>query len=106
MSVLERVLGLCEMYEQNPLKLFGGAQDNGVLSTSTGSFNDWIDIWYGDGFAVLVDPNDSTKVYTASQYGNLNTGLTGVDPASRFNWNTPVIFNPRNSNSLYIGSNT
>ena len=96
----------CEMDEQNPLKLFGGAQDNGVLSTSTGSFNDWIDIWYGDGFAVLVDPNDSTKVYTASQYGNLNTGLTGVDPASRFNWNTPVIFNPRNSNSLYLGSNT
>ena len=30
----------CEMDEQNPLKLFGGAQDNGVLSTSTGSFND------------------------------------------------------------------
>jgi photosystem II stability/assembly factor-like uncharacterized protein len=95
----------CEMDEQNPLRLYGGTQDNGVITTSSGNFNDWFEIWGGDGFGVLVDPNDPSLVYAESQYGNINTGTNGIPFGDRFNWNTPFIFNPLNSNSLFIGSN-
>lgn len=95
----------CEMDEQNPMLLYGGSQDNGVIKTPTGNFNDWFDIWYGDGFVVLVDPNNSSKVYAESQYGGLNVGTNGVSFNDRFNWNTPFIFNPLNSNSLFLGTN-
>lgn len=95
----------CEMDEQNPLTLYGGTQDNGVITTATGNLNDWYQIWGGDGFVVLVDPNDPSQVYTESQYGNLNTGTTGIPFNDRFNWNTPFILNPLNSNSLFLGTN-
>jgi photosystem II stability/assembly factor-like uncharacterized protein len=94
----------CEMDEQNPALLYGGAQDNGVNTTPTGNFNDWTMIWSGDGMVVLVDPNDPLKVYMEGQYGFLNTALNGIGPADRFNWNTPIIFNPVNSNSLFLGT--
>lgn len=95
----------CEVDEQNPSRLFGGAQDNGVQTTPSGSFNDWYDIWYGDGFGVLVDPNDPSYVYASSQYGNINSGLTGINTQDRFNWNTPFVLNPINTNSIYLASN-
>jgi len=94
----------CEMDEQNPHIILGGSQDNGVNRTFAGSMNDWYSIYGGDGFGVLVDPNDSTIVYMESQYGNINTGTNGIDPTDRFNWNTPFIFNPGNSNTLYFGT--
>ena len=84
----------CEMDEQFPFVLYGGAQDNGVINTQTGNFNDWANIWYGDGFGVLVDPNDPLQVYAESQYGDLNMGTNGVGFNDRFNWNTPFIFSP------------
>ncbi len=95
----------CELDEQNPFKLYGGAQDNGVLSTATGNFDDWTNIWSGDGFVVLVDPNDPLQIYAENQYGGLNTGTNGISFSDRFNWNTPFIFNPLNSNSLFLGTN-
>jgi photosystem II stability/assembly factor-like uncharacterized protein len=94
----------CEIDEQNPHIIFGGAQDNGVNRTESGGVDDWLNIWGGDGFGVLVDPNDSTIVYMESQYGYINTGTNGIDPTDRFNWNTPFVFNPENSNTLYFGS--
>ncbi len=94
----------CEIDELNPTVIYGGSQDNGVNTTSTGTVNDWFPIWGGDGFGVLVDPTNSSTVYAESQYGNINVGLNGVDPTDRTNWNTPFIFNPHNSNTLYLGT--
>src|SRR6185436_19212766 len=94
----------CEVDELNPASIYGGAQDNGVNYTFDGGVDDWTNIWGGDGFVVLVDPANSSKVYAESQYANLNTGINGVDPSDRTNWNTPYIFNPHNPNTLYLGT--
>lgn len=94
----------CELDENDPSKLYGGTQDNGVNTTPTGNLDDWFSIWGGDGFVVLVDPNNSTLVYAESQYAGLNTGIQGVDPLDRTNWNTPFVFNPQNTNSLFLAT--
>jgi len=94
----------CEIDETNPSNLYGGAQDNGVNTTATGNTDDWFSIWGGDGFVVLVDPNNPALVYAEYQYAGLNTGTVGIDPLDRINWNTPLVFNPLNTNSLFIGT--
>ncbi len=94
----------CEIDEQNPDVIYGGAQDNGVNTTATGAVNDWYSIWGGDGFGVLVDPTNSSMVYAESQYAGLNVGTFGVDPSDRINWNAPFVFNPHNSTTLYLGT--
>ncbi len=94
----------CEMDETNPSNLYGGAQDNGVNCTVTGQHDDWFSILGGDGFVVLVDPANPNLVYAEYQYAGLNCGTTGVDPIDRVNWNAPFIFNPQNSNTLYLGT--
>lgn len=94
----------CEIDEQNPDIICGGAQDNGVNITSAGGVDDWYGIWGGDGFGVLVDPTNSSTIYMESQYAGINTGLNGVDGTDRINWNAPFVFNPHNSHTLYIGT--
>ncbi|MCX6274903.1 MAG: T9SS type A sorting domain-containing protein [Bacteroidetes bacterium] len=94
----------CEIDEQNPSVIYGGAQDNGVNTTATGATNDWYSIWGGDGFGVLVDPTNSSFVIAESQYAGISTGLNGVDPTDRINWNAPFMFNPNNSQTVYLGT--
>ncbi|NIT59634.1 MAG: hypothetical protein GWN00_26465, partial [Aliifodinibius sp.] len=53
----------------NPLRLYGGTQDNGTLRTLTGQLNDWTEIYGGDGFYVIVDPTNSNIIYAEYQYG-------------------------------------
>lgn len=105
----------CEIDYQNPQRLYGGAQDNGTLRTMTGNTNDWQLIFGGDGFRVLVDPSNNNYVYCEYQYGQLqrstNGGssfgyaMNGINGGDRFNWNTPVVFDPSNPSTLYLGSN-
>jgi len=94
----------CEIDEQNPVAIYGGSQDNGVNTTWNGDVDNWTNIWGGDGFVVLVDPTNSGMVYAESQYAYLNTGINGVDPTDRTNWNSPFVFNPLNPNTLYLGT--
>ncbi|MFM2136090.1 MAG: hypothetical protein RL021_1490 [Bacteroidota bacterium] len=94
----------CEVDELDPLRHGGGTQDNGTVITTTGLDDDWYSIWGGDGFHVLFDPY-SGNIYAEYQYGGLNTGTNGVDPSDRFNWNTPLEFNPQSYNTLLLGSN-
>ncbi|REJ83046.1 MAG: T9SS C-terminal target domain-containing protein [Bacteroidetes bacterium] len=94
----------CEINDQFPDMIAGGTQDNGTIVTNTGAHNDWYRVWGGDGFYVLIDPNDG-MIFAESQYGNINTGTFGVDPGDRFNWNTPFIFNPHNYYTMYLGAN-
>lgn len=98
----------------NPNKIYGGTQDNNTIRTQTGSDDDWQSIFGGDGFQPLVDPNDTNTIYALSQRGNLgkstNNGtsfvnaLNGIDPNDRNNWDTPITFDPQDSQTLYYGT--
>ena len=103
----------CEVDYKNPQRLYGGAQDNGIYRTMTGNLNDWKSIIGGDGFVALVDPVNNNYVYGESQNGALSrstdggtsfsSGTNGISGTK--NWNTPVIFDPTNPQTLFYGSN-
>ncbi len=104
----------CEVDEQYPQRAYGGTQDNGTIRTMTGQVNDWAEIFGGDGFYVIVDPQNNQNVYAEYQYGNLykstNGGgwfsyaMSGISGSDRHNWNTPVVMDPNNSSVLYYGT--
>jgi photosystem II stability/assembly factor-like uncharacterized protein len=105
----------CAVDNLHPERLYGGAQDNNVLRTTTGNSNDWAPIIGGDGFYVLVDPVNDNYIYAEYQYGALQrstnggnyfySATSGISSADRHNWETPVVFNPLNPKSLYYGTN-
>lgn len=104
----------CEVDNQFPHRLYGGTQDNFTIRTTTGNLNDWHDLLGGDGFYVLVDPEDNDYVYAEYQYGNIHRStdggnsfvpaMAGISSGDRKNWNTPIVFNPSNPETLYTGT--
>jgi len=119
-SVKDITLPITQFYRfhadaQNVNKIYGGSQDNSTMRTTTGSSNDWEIITGGDGFQPLVDPTNSNIIYALSQYGNLikstNNGVSffnatnGIASGDRKNWDTPVAFDPANSQILFYGAN-
>ena len=115
---------------RDPYYVCGGLQDNDPWCgpSNTRSFHgirnqDWYETAYGDGFYTIVDPTDSTIVYSESQNGNMNrydltTGektpmrpITGPreggDTAKeyRFNWNSPLQLSPHDPATVYLGAN-
>lgn len=105
----------CDVDEQNPERLYGGTQDNGTNRTALSGNGDWNNIYYGDGFFVLVDPTDNDYIYAEYQYGNFarsdnggiwfTTAMDGISSSDRKNWNTPFVFDPNNPQILYYGAN-
>lgn len=95
-------------------KVYGGTQDNGTNRTLTGSTGDWEHIYGGDGFQPLVDENDTNVIYAESQYGNIgkstnggasfNGATSGISGGDRKNWDTPITFDPQDSQILYTGT--
>ena len=104
-----------EIDQQHPERLYGGAQDNGTNRTLTGNIDDWTSIYGGDGFVVKVNPENNQYIYAEYQYGGLgrstNGGASfqgatnGINSSDRFNWMSPLTFNPANPAILYFGSN-
>ncbi|MFZ0392064.1 MAG: FlgD immunoglobulin-like domain containing protein [Calditrichia bacterium] len=98
----------------NPQRLYGGTQDNGTLRTLNGTAGNWEEIYGGDGFYVIVDPNNSNVIYAESQYGGLGkstnggnyfyNATSGIEGTDRRNWMVPVVMNPNDSNTLYYGT--
>lgn len=98
-----------------PERLFGGTQDNNTIRTKTGNVDDFESILGGDGFHVLVNPQDPNTVYAEYQFGNLfkstdggdnfDRATDGIDNDDRTNWNTPIAMSPMNPNDLFYGSN-
>ena len=105
-------------------RVYGGMQDNGswggpsrVRDTSGPMNADWFRVGGGDGFLCIVDPEDKDVVYFESQNGamgriNLVTGARGfIRPRAprgtryRFNWKTPFILSPHNSQIHYSAGN-
>ena len=105
----------CEIDNLNPTNLYGGSQDNSTERTLTGNVDDWEIIFGGDGFYVLVDPTNSNNIYCEYQYGQFQasndggfsfwSAMNGINPTDRMNWNTPIVIDPSNSQTLYYGSN-
>ena len=109
---------------EHPYNVYGGMQDNGSWAgpayvwRNAGIRNSyWQEMYFGDGFDVSPDPDDSRFGYAMSQGGNLarydlKTGFsknlrpTHPDPNMklRFNWNAALAQDPLNNSSIYYGS--
>jgi photosystem II stability/assembly factor-like uncharacterized protein len=111
--------------QENPYRIFGGKQDNGVWGGPSAGPGGTItpdslitNISWGDGFWTAVDPVDPNIVYGESQYG----GITRYDfrtdksfdiqPAApdkitpyRFNWNAPYFVSTHPPHAIYLGGN-
>jgi hypothetical protein len=107
-----------EAHPSEPLKIYGGLQDNGVKRTPTGQLTDWADVIGGDGFEVHVDPRSTQVIYAESQFGALRRSTNGGTSFSsatsglsgRLGWKTPVAIDPASigtgtTTTLYVGSN-
>jgi hypothetical protein len=100
----------------NVNKVLGGAQDNGTSKTESGSLG-WAQILGGDGFQCLVNPPGSNTILAEWQYccnqaglrrstnnGNSYAATTGWSSSDRYNWNTPFVASPKNTNTMIAGS--
>lgn len=108
---------------REPYHIYGGMQDNGTWDgpayvwRAGGVRNDlWEEIAFGDGFDVVIHPEDENTAYAMSQEGfvsriDLVTGYSkmirpihpeGVD--LRFNWNAAIAQDPFNADKIYFGS--
>lgn len=104
--------------------ILGGAQDLGTLHGPSRNTNrdgirnqDWYVPFGADGYGVAFDPRDPDILYLMSQEGNLyrkdrrsDEGL-GIrpqpapgEPAERWNWDSPILVSPHNSDRIYFAS--
>jgi photosystem II stability/assembly factor-like uncharacterized protein len=110
---------------RDPYWIYGGTQDNGTWGIPSRTMGlagitnaDVVNIAYGDGFYVAIDPHDPRTIYANSQSGrtylvDLDTreeqGLRPVPKDRkeeyRFNWSTPMLMSPHDSNVVYYGGN-
>lgn len=121
-------LPLAQFYHINydmetPYNVYGGMQDNGSWKGPAyvwkvdGIRNDyWQELYFGDGFDVSIDPDNSRYVYAMSQEGyvgrvDTKTGYTKmirpVHPENetlRFNWNAPIAQDPFDNSTIYFGA--
>lgn len=108
----------------HPYNVYGGMQDNGswvgpaYVWRTAGIRNYYFqEVYFGDGFDVMPDPEDSRYGYAMSQGGNLarydrltgftkNTRPTHPDPDMklRFNWNAALAQDPFSKSTIYYGS--
>lgn len=104
-----------------PQRLFGGSQDNGTVGTSSGSADDWKQIFGGDGFYSFADPQFSSRIWASSQWGNLvavdgaftsvpQYGLKSIGSGipelaqERRNFATPIVPDPYDARIIYYGT--
>lgn len=108
---------------KTPYNVYGGMQDNGswqgpAYVWRAGGIRNayWEELFFGDGFDVVVDQSNPRYAFAMSQQGNvgrvdLQTGSSRfVQPTHpegeqlRFNWNAAVNFDPFDEETLYFGS--
>jgi photosystem II stability/assembly factor-like uncharacterized protein len=107
-----------------PYRIYVGMQDNGTMrGPSTyrpgkSDPNDWEELYGGDGSDIAVDPRSTMDlVYVAAQFGdsmavnkktleswNTRPNTAKGEPASRFNWVSPLILSPHSPEIVYNAS--
>ncbi|MFC2126055.1 hypothetical protein ACFLU5_14730 [Bacteroidota bacterium] len=121
-------LPLAQFYHINfdmdiPYNIYGGMQDNGswrgpAYVWKAGGIRNgyWQEVYFGDGFDVVPDPENSHFGYAMSQGGylgryDINTGHTQfikpVHPdgtSLRFHWNAAIAQDPHDVSTVYYGS--
>ncbi len=109
--------------QQYPYNVYGGMQDNGSWQGPAyvwrrgGIRNGYFEeLYFGDGFDVVIDSSNSRYAYAMSQQGNvgrvdLQTGHSSfVQPSNpngerlRFNWNAAIAISPFDGKTVYFGS--
>ena len=100
--------------DNNSDKMIGGTQDNGTWLSRNGNLGDWEHVIGGDGFQSLISPANTNIMYGEWQNGGMNKSVDngysfygiydGLYGGDRFNWNTPLIFHPTNSDLIYCAS--
>ncbi len=120
---------------QNPYHVCGGLQDNGAwcAPARTGDSRgilgrDWFRVGGGDGTWVLPNPRNPNQIWSSSGGGDNGGELglfdirteNGIDvspylrdqnvvaPSAlkyRFNWETPIAFDPHDRRAVYVGAN-
>jgi photosystem II stability/assembly factor-like uncharacterized protein len=107
-----------------PYNIYGGTQDTGSMKIPSNGLSgqitrdDWVYVGGGDGMFNQPDPIDSRWLYNESQFGSIQRfdQKLGIrksirpsrkegEPALRFNWNSPILISPHNSQVIYFGSN-
>lgn len=108
---------------QFPYNVYGGMQDNGswqgpaYVWRAGGIRNAYFEeLYFGDGFDVVVDSSNARYAFAMSQQGNvgrvdLKTGHSNfVQPVHpegkrlRFNWNAAIAMDPIHDETVYFGS--
>lgn len=106
-----------------PYQVCGGLQDNGSWCGPSqvwryGGIRNtyWEEVAFGDGFDVMIHPENENIGYAMSQGGNLRrfelvTGyqknIKPIHPDGvrlRFNWNAGIAQDPSDANTIYYGS--
>ena len=110
---------------KTPFTVCGGLQDNNTwcgpsaVRSASGIGNDeWFVVNGGDGFVGLLDPNDPRTIYAESQDGRMNRidrvtnerqpirpEPPSEDKPYRWNWDTPMMISPHNSNTIFVAGN-
>ena len=123
-------MALGQFYEigydmETPYNIYGGLQDNGSWGGPVRTLyrrgitnEDWFRVGGGDGFYTQVDPNDPTPLHVESQNGNVSrldletSERKSIRPEPedeseryRFDWNSPILISPHNSQTIYYGGN-
>ena len=107
-----------------PYNVYGGLQDNGSWRGPSEVWENggirnfhWQEVFFGDGFDTIPDPEDSMQGYAMAQGGflvrwNMHTGgarfiqPVGPDPEVelRFNWSAGIEQDPFDPATVYYGS--
>ncbi len=113
-----------ETDNETPYNVYGGLQDNGSWVGPSAIWkpggirnSDWQEVYFGDGFETMPQPDDPRYVYAQSQGGELGlvdrkTGDTRyIKPLHpdgktelRFNWNSALAQDPFDVHAIYMGS--
>jgi photosystem II stability/assembly factor-like uncharacterized protein len=102
-----------------PYRLYAAQQDSGSVvvpeRTDYGmiTYRDWFSSGSFESSFIAPDPLHTGYVYSLGWYGNIirldrNTGQTAtlfIAPSNyRASWETPIVFSPRDSHTIYYGS--
>ena len=113
-----------------PYHVYGGQQDNSTIAIPSRtmkagiSAQDWYPVAGGESAFIAFDPDNPEIIYGGSYQGNisrynsitkstkdimaypsLSLGKVPSEMKYRFNWNAPIIVNPRKPNILYHAAN-